>query len=450
MTSVERLASVSSNALTGNTLSVGFSYDAGGRRTSLTLPFNTTVSYGYDQDSNITSIVYTISGISHNLIYTYDADERRLTMAGNLANTVPPSTMSATYGAANQLLTWNGVSATNDNNNNLTANPANNHTYSWDLRNQLASDSNGTSYYYDPFGRRVCVAVSGQNTSSQYDGIFPSAIGNTPLLASPGAAEEYAYNNASGVTTVPLHDVLGSTVGIVQSASSTLPWFYSPYGAPSSSSVSDTSGGFTGREWDANTGLLMFPARYYSPALQRLLSEDPIGFGGGSINLFEYAGSEPADFTDPLGLEVYPAPPPGLTIVSRVPGSLGGPGGAAYVSTSSEDYEYDGGIGEGVAEITGSSVGHITLAALMKLPAGADPEGLDSLVNPIEIGPAVGMALGKDAERKLLGREAHNAEERLIKRLEKALKLKPEQLERFHDELHRLTKEEGKKGYNES
>jgi hypothetical protein len=34
------------------------------------------------------------------------------------------------------------------------------------------------------------------------------------------------------------------------------------------------------------------------------LSEDPIGFAGGDVNLFAYVGGNPANFNDPVGLEV--------------------------------------------------------------------------------------------------------------------------------------------------
>jgi len=46
-------------------------------------------------------------------------------------------------------------------------------------------------------------------------------------------------------------------------------------------------------------------ARYYHPRLQRFISEDPLQFGGGNINLFTYAGDDPVNRDDPLGLDVW-------------------------------------------------------------------------------------------------------------------------------------------------
>ncbi|MCX6365625.1 MAG: RHS repeat-associated core domain-containing protein, partial [Armatimonadetes bacterium] len=58
--------------------------------------------------------------------------------------------------------------------------------------------------------------------------------------------------------------------------------------------------GFTGLEHD-ESGLVYARNRYYSPGLGRFISEDPIGFSGGS-NFYAYCGNDPINFTDPLGL----------------------------------------------------------------------------------------------------------------------------------------------------
>jgi hypothetical protein len=42
-------------------------------------------------------------------------------------------------------------------------------------------------------------------------------------------------------------------------------------------------------------------ARYYHPTLQRFISEDPIEFASGDVNLYAYVGNRPTDTTDPLG-----------------------------------------------------------------------------------------------------------------------------------------------------
>ncbi|MBK7708705.1 MAG: RHS domain-containing protein [Acidobacteria bacterium] len=68
---------------------------------------------------------------------------------------------------------------------------------------------------------------------------------------------------------------------------------------------------FTGREYDDFTGLHYYRARWYDGNLGRFISEDPIGFAGGDVNLYGYVGNGPVNSTDPSGLidpSVYQAP----------------------------------------------------------------------------------------------------------------------------------------------
>jgi uncharacterized protein RhaS with RHS repeats len=45
-----------------------------------------------------------------------------------------------------------------------------------------------------------------------------------------------------------------------------------------------------------------YRTRYYDPKGGRFISEDPLGFGGGGVNVYAYVGNGPVNFTDPLGL----------------------------------------------------------------------------------------------------------------------------------------------------
>jgi RHS repeat-associated protein len=49
-------------------------------------------------------------------------------------------------------------------------------------------------------------------------------------------------------------------------------------------------------------GFYYMRARYYDPQVGRFISEDPIGFDGGDVNLMAYAGNNPVMRIDPLGL----------------------------------------------------------------------------------------------------------------------------------------------------
>lgn len=58
---------------------------------------------------------------------------------------------------------------------------------------------------------------------------------------------------------------------------------------------------YTGREWDKETGLYYYRARYYDPKVGRFIQKDPIGFAGGDVNLYGYVQNNPANYTDPFG-----------------------------------------------------------------------------------------------------------------------------------------------------
>ena len=61
---------------------------------------------------------------------------------------------------------------------------------------------------------------------------------------------------------------------------------------------------YTGREFDPETELMYYRARYYHSELGRFISRDPIGYWGG-MTLYEYVDSRPIFLVDPFGL----APP---------------------------------------------------------------------------------------------------------------------------------------------
>src|SRR5207253_4169113 len=99
-------------------------------------------------------------------------------------------------------------------------------------------------------------------------------------------------------------DALGSTLAVTDS-SGTVQTSYSfePFGNTSTSgSATTNSFAYTGRELDAGN-LYFYRARYYNPSLQRFISEDPIGFAGGDVNLYDYAAESPENLRDPSGLD---------------------------------------------------------------------------------------------------------------------------------------------------
>ena len=76
---------------------------------------------------------------------------------------------------------------------------------------------------------------------------------------------------------------------------------------------------FQGREYDYDTALYYFRARWYEPETGRWLSPDPIGISGG-LNLYAFCGNDPVNFVDPSGLAIVRNNTPWPIVVS---GGLG-------------------------------------------------------------------------------------------------------------------------------
>jgi RHS repeat-associated protein len=84
---------------------------------------------------------------------------------------------------------------------------------------------------------------------------------------------------------------------------------YTAYGVPITGSgicrpQAASAFGFTGREYDPETGLYYYRARYFDPHMGRFISEDPIGFEAGDANLYRYAGNSPQNYHDPYGKQI--------------------------------------------------------------------------------------------------------------------------------------------------
>jgi len=293
--------------ITQGSATVSFGYDNASRRATLTLPNGVTTTYGYDNSSQLTGLTYANGSTSlGNLTYSYDLNGRRTSQGGSYAATGLPNAVSATaYNADNQLTTWGTVNLFYDTNGNMTSDGT--HSYTWDARNLLKQIDSGTtaSFTYDPFGRRATKSIVGTSTVFLYDGANPvqEVIGgtNTANSLSGDIDEVFQRTDSAGARNI-LSDALGSSIaltdstGIVQTS-----YTFNPFGNTTLSGSSTTNSfAYTGRELDA-TNLYFYRARYYSPQVQRFISEDPIGFGGGDINLYTYVSNNPAGYVDPRG-----------------------------------------------------------------------------------------------------------------------------------------------------
>jgi RHS repeat-associated protein len=63
---------------------------------------------------------------------------------------------------------------------------------------------------------------------------------------------------------------------------------------------------YQGGRYDATSGLYDFRNRDYSPTLGRWLQQDPVGYAGGTPDLYQMEGNNPVNTVDPEGLEPIP------------------------------------------------------------------------------------------------------------------------------------------------
>ena len=147
-----------------------------------------------------------------------------------------------------------------------------------------------------------------RTTNYLYDGynLLEEIDGSGNLLARYTQAtkvDEPLFELRSGTTSYYEQDALGS-VSSLSDASGALAntYSYDSFGKLLSSSGTLTNPfQFTGREFDAETGLRYYRFRYFDPTIGRFISEDPVGFDGG-INFYRYAQNNPSLLIDPFGL----------------------------------------------------------------------------------------------------------------------------------------------------
>ena len=134
--------------------------------------------------------------------------------------------------------------------------------FSYDALNRLTgsqyADQSTTTFTYDAGNRvtKISDSLSGMITRT-YDN-----LDNLLSEAGPNGIVNYTYNVA--------HQRLSMTAGNSLSAQ----YSYDPFGGTVASGSSPNAAQYTGRENDG-TGLYCYRARYYSPALDRFISEDP-------------------------------------------------------------------------------------------------------------------------------------------------------------------------------
>lgn len=362
----DRLTGITSEAGTFT-----FGYDVAGRRTTLSYPNQVVAAYAFDNAGRLTSLThkagdntvasfdYTLDKVGNRLTksgavnesYQYDTlyrltqttaadgtEKYAYDQVGNRLTGPGPKDTLYQYAAGNRMTRGRAFGYAYDDNGNQSARtvpnaPDKGWTLTWDHENRLvkmektkgATEKQTVTFSYDPMGRRIGKSVEavkdGVTNTSTYAYVYDNDNIAMEIMTTAGGTEKIFYTHGPGVDEhLALErggnfyyyhaDGLGSVVALTDSAHQTVQGYeYDSFGVAKANGNVRNSYTYTGREWDRETGLYYYRARYYDPVEGRFVSKDPIGFEGGDVNLYAYVQNNPVNDKDPFGLSgLFPEP----------------------------------------------------------------------------------------------------------------------------------------------
>lgn len=273
-----------------------------------------TISRSYNLAGDVDTLTHAWSGASVSFGHGYDRS-RKLTsrsVSNSAFAMAGPATGSVGYtpDKLNRYSVVGGAGFSYDAAGNLTSDGSS--TYGYDAENRLLSATTplgSGAYTYDPLGRRVGKSVGGGAPTV----VLPAGDDEIAAYTSTGTLlRRWApspdidrliaqVDIASAATSFYRLDRQGSTIGMTNSAGVLTegPYTYDAYGKPNL--TTGTPFRYTGRKYDAETGLYYYRARYYSPTLGRFLQTDPVGYEDDQ-NLYAFVKGDPVNASDPWGL----------------------------------------------------------------------------------------------------------------------------------------------------
>lgn len=382
-----------------------YDYDNAGRLISLTNFNGTVTSYTHDDADRLTAIDSraTDNSVIASFIYTLDGNGNRIGIDKQVPSTSPfPMRNETADYTKNRLNTAGTASFSHDDEGQLSAiNDGTTTNYSFDDAHRLTGVSGATTdlYSYDGAGNRLKAIRDGIETRYIYDsgGNLLAEADNTNtitryyihgaglLAAVTPTNETYCYH----------YDAIGSTVAITDSSENIVNFYdYTPFGVIINESETFLQPfKYVGRlgVMEEDNGFFYMRARYYDPITGRFISEDPLGFEGGDVNLYVYVKNNPVLYSDPTGLWTFSL---GITIS----GGLGaGGGGGTFINIGHDPSK--GNFGGWSASLTG------TAEAGAFAGAGASTQFVGQLTNANNVSQLEGSSLvaGKAAGVGIVG-----------------------------------------------
>ncbi|HEY6369147.1 MAG TPA: RHS repeat-associated core domain-containing protein [Candidatus Sulfotelmatobacter sp.] len=164
------------------------------------------------------------------------------------------------------------------------------------------------TFKYDPFGRRIYKSSSAGTSIFAYDedNLIEETNASGAVVARYTQTEQTDEPLAmlrSSTTSYYQADDLGSLSSLSNAAGALAQTYtFDSFGNQTASSGSLTNSfRYTGRDFDTETNLYFYRARYYDPNAGRFLSEDPFGIRD-NVDMYVYVRNNPVNFNDPFGL----------------------------------------------------------------------------------------------------------------------------------------------------
>jgi len=251
--------------------------------------------------------------------WTYDSAGNRMNQYQTKGTTV--LTTYSYYPNSNRIQTAGDWSFSYDANGNLTtrtnAKTSEGWNYSYDLANRLVNVKHKVSavgamtdvasYVYDVRGLRVSQTKAGVTTYYQYDqkgSLIWSDDSTTQTKYVEALGEPWAEVRTTSTGTTTYYHAVDheGTTNVVTDEHGSVVWDgeYEAFGAViRSNGTLNFTPSYTGKQYDADTGLYYYNARFYDPMVGRFLNSDPARQGN---NWYRYGSDNPITHVDPNGL----------------------------------------------------------------------------------------------------------------------------------------------------
>lgn len=305
-----------------------YTLDRDGNRLTATNIVNGDFSeaYGYDNLNQLTSF----DRNSGDRTQAWDYDSQ-----GNMQSVTTDSvTETRTHNAQNEVTGVGSNSLTFDSNGNMTTDETG-RQFVYDAWNRLVvvKDSGGATlktFGYDGTGWRVTETV-GSTTRDLYYSAGWQVVEETVTTGSTtklnaryvwgqGYVDDLVYRQRDtdndGVLDErvwAIHDANWNITALVNDLGNVVERYaYDAYGVRTvmdagwnvlGASAYGFVHGFQGLRFDEVAGLSDARNRWYSPTLGRFVTNDPIGYSAGDVNLYRFVGNSPGVGVDPSGLE---------------------------------------------------------------------------------------------------------------------------------------------------